>query len=171
MVVTSLERFYITALMKRITFPQAKSLLRYDPYTGRLYWLVQKGRCAAGSEAGTISCRDEYRARKVHIDGHKYSVGQIAWLLMTRGHPLGIVDFRNDDPLDTRWINLVLTDPGGRNRHASLRKTNKTGAPDVHFWRGKWRARITVDGKRQWLGYFNTRQAAIAARRRATPPR
>ncbi len=157
--------------MKRITYSRAKSLLRYAPYTGRLYWLVQKGRCAAGSEAGTISARGEYYARKVHIDGHKYSVGQIAWLLMTRRHALGIVDFRNDNPLDTRWSNLVLTDFSGRNRHASLHKTNKTGVPDVHYWRGKWRARIAINGERKWLGYFNTKQAGMVARRRATPPR
>lgn len=47
-------------------------------------------------------------------------------------------------------------------------KTNRSGQPGVHLKGGrKWVAEITSDGSRKFLGYFETKEEAIAARKAA----
>lgn len=48
-----------------------------------------------------------------------------------------------------------------------IRKDNTTGVKGVYLIRGKWQASIGVDGKLIYVGYFDTKEQAIEARKRA----
>ena len=157
--------------MKRLTYTRATALLRYEPETGDLYWRQQRGRVSEGQRAGSICRKGGLFFRQVHIDGRKYGVGPVAWLLMTKKKPKGIIDFRNNNPMDTRWENLVLTDYSGRALYASPRETSKTGISGVTKSNGKWRARAVIKGVEYSLGLFGTKKEARKARQRAVPSR
>jgi hypothetical protein len=161
-----------TRTRRHISYSRAAAVLRYDPLSGLLFWKQQRGRAAEGQPAGSVSVsRRGGRQRKVHIDGHKYGFGPIAWLLMTGELPDRIVDFRNDNALDTRWCNLVLATPSERTLHSSPRKNSRSGAAGVTWRNSKWQARIVLDGKEKFLGVFGDVTEALQARRAAIQQR
>lgn len=85
-----------------------------------------------------------------------------------------VVDHINGDTLDNRRANLrITTDQHNRwNRHRAYRNSS-SGIVGVVFRpeMGKWRARISIDGKNRGLGHFDTLEEALAARRAAEAER
>jgi len=68
------------------------------------------------------------------------------------------VDHINRDKLDNRKSNLRIVD-------RIVNRANN-GAEGVYFDRGKWRAKIARFGKRYTVGTFDTKEDAIAARKK-----
>lgn len=85
-------------------------------------------------------------------------------------HSKSIVDHINGDGLDNRRSNLracTITD-NTRNKKAVI-STNSSGCTGV-CWREDrqvWTARIVINSKKKYLGYFKDKQDAIAARLKA----
>jgi len=76
-----------------------------------------------------------------------------------------IIDHINRNTLNCCKSNLRITDRLGNARNAGIRRDNTSKFRGVHFWKTgkKWMARIRVNNKRKFLGYFdNSRDAAIA---------
>lgn len=65
------------------------------------------------------------------------------------------------EPGNCRW---ALPNEQAKNKRLS--RQNVTGTPDVYWKRqsGKYQARISVDGKRIHLGYFQSLEDAVSAR-------
>jgi HNH endonuclease len=80
------------------------------------------------------------------------------------------VDHKNGNGLDNQRKNmrLVTHQQNSFNRNA-LNKNNVSGFQGVHWHtkEQKWRARITIDGKKIELGEFRSYNAAVQARKRA----
>ena len=80
-----------------------------------------------------------------------------------------VVDHINHNPLDNRKCNLRICDI----RHNSINKkqmsNNTSGVTGVYLKkdRNKWGARIVVDGRCIYLGYFNTYEEAVESRLQA----
>lgn len=87
--------------------------------------------------------------------------------LFLLGHaPAGLEwDHVNRDRRDNRRENLRAVTHRQNTRNFGVRATNKSGHPGVAFRRGRWRAEICVDGRTRYLGSFDSRDAALAARR------
>jgi hypothetical protein len=82
------------------------------------------------------------------------------------GEPLGLeVDHIDGDGLNNRRSNLRAVTGQQNSRNARVRRDNTTGFKGVSCIKPdqKWRATINVDGKRVWLGCFNTPESAHAA--------
>ena len=82
------------------------------------------------------------------------------------GRPLtrdDIVDHINQDPLDNRRQNLRLATRSQNAANLGPYANNTSGYKGVDFNRGKWRARITQDGVRYFLGTFDTAEDAARA--------
>lgn len=79
------------------------------------------------------------------------------------------VDHRNHATLDNQRGNLRLTTGQGNQQNRRLMRHNTSGTCGVHWCKQKrrWRASIMADGKRRHLGYFLTKDNAIAAREAA----
>ena len=77
-----------------------------------------------------------------------------------------IVDHINRNPLDNRKENLRICTYSDNCKNLSVYKSNKSGIIGVYFDKGinKWRATITVNGKRKWLGAFSTKEEAAKVR-------
>lgn len=97
---------------------------------------------------------------------------RIAWLLFYGEWPENIIDHIDGDGLNNRIKNLADKTYSGNSRNQKIRKNNKSGVMGVRFnetkrGKPKWEARICVDGKKKRLGFFDTFDEAILARKDA----
>jgi hypothetical protein len=102
---------------------------------------------------------------KIGVDGHRYHAHCLAWLYMTGEWCELDIDHRNGDRADNRWSNLREATRTQNNGNGKRPRNNSTGFKGVHFFKqtGRYQAGITVDGRRQHLGYFSDPEDAHAA--------
>jgi len=77
------------------------------------------------------------------------------------------IDHQDGDGLNCRRSNLRAATSAQNKWNQRRRKDNSSGDKGVCQRRGKWRAQISIDGKRRHLGDFATREEASAAYREA----
>lgn len=107
--------------------------------------------------------KDGYLRIRLRVGRTCYSFGahRLMWFFHYGEWPKHTIDHINRDKTDNRIENL---------RDVTLRENcqNRQGAraDGCVSWRadrGRWMARITVGGKRRWVGTFQTKHEAIAA--------
>lgn len=144
-----------------ITQQHLAELLQYDPETGVFTWLVSRGNARRGAIAGT-----KHPAGYVVIVllGRKYRAHHLAWLATTGSLPDGQLDHKNTNRADNRISNLRISSQRQNTYNSSLRSNNKSGVKGVHWHQssGLWRAVITVEGKKIYLGKFEELSQAVA---------
>lgn len=76
-----------------------------------------------------------------------------------------LIDHINGNRLDNRKCNLRICTPSGNARNAAVNKNSSSGFKGVTFFKkqSKFRARIAVDGKQIFLGYFDNPTEAASA--------
>lgn len=144
--------------------------LRYEPETGKLFWrdceeMPEWWRARyAGKEAFTADDGQGYR--KGSIDGVPFNAHRVIWALHHGEWPSDQIDHINGVRDDNRIINLRVVTNQENGRNQSMFRNNTSGVCGVcwHKAQGKWQARIMVDGRRKYLGYFTTIEAAAEAR-------
>lgn len=141
-----------------------KELLHYDPETGVFTWKQYRGHLA---QEGFVAGRPNKAGHiQISVDGRRYMAHRLAWLYVYGDFPEDGIDHINRVKDDNRICNLRPATPveNGQNRPPS--KNNKSGRSDVIFsnYHKRWRARITIAGKRIHLGFFDTFEQAAAAR-------
>jgi hypothetical protein len=160
----------VGAVGKRPSYNHVMSLLRYNPRTGELTWRAPapSGR-RPGDIAGAAGGRKHFLRIKVVVDGHPAYAHHIAWLLMTGRWPKTLITFRDGDGTNCRWRNLMATTIKRLHTHNRIYRNNTSGYRGVnwHSVMRKWFARIKVDKREIFLGYFPSKKGAIAARKRA----
>lgn len=72
------------------------------------------------------------------------------------------VDHINGNGLDNRRSNLRLANHSENTWNRAISRNNTSRFKGVDWHNGKWRARIGVGGKRQFLGHFETPEEAYA---------
>jgi len=148
-----------------LTYGRVRSLFDYDPDTGRLVWKRPRGRMRSGEEAGCNSGRGYIVLR---IDGRMHYAHRVAFL-WAHGYLPEEVDHINGDRSDNRRSNLRASTRPENSKNASRAANNTSGVPGV-LWREharKWTARIKVNQKNYYLGCFEQKADAIAARKSA----
>ena len=148
-----------------LTAQEVRDILDYDRTTGVFTWRVKPGPRSGvnpGDVAGSI---DEDGHRRIRIRRRGYFAHRLAWLYVHGEWPDGPLDHRNRRPDDNRLSNLrpaSLSD--NCHNRSGAQRNNRSG-----FWgvsrdvRGRWRAKIKVNGKGRHLGYFPTPEAAAEA--------
>ena len=149
--------------MSALTLARAQELLDYDPLTGVFRWKVDRpGRGAkkAGDVAGT---RREDGYLTVMIDGKRYLLHRIAWLLMTGTWPTFTVDHEDVNPSNNRWKNLREATGAQNSANRKVQTNNRLGLKGVRERNGRYLASISIKGKARHLGCFDTPQEASDA--------
>ena len=77
------------------------------------------------------------------------------------------VDHINHNRLDNRRENLRVVNRVQNNRNKGLSKYNTSGCTGVSRARNKWEAYITMNNKKVYLGHYDNKEDAIAARKDA----
>lgn len=151
-----------------LTAEVIRRILNYDPETGVFRWKrradqsVQWNARYVGAIAGAPHPKGY---RQISISGTMYAARRLAWLHVTGAWPLGPLNTKNLDKLDDRFDNLRPATNSQNMANKPLKATNTSGYKGVSFAadRGKWRAKITLNGKQINLGQFDTAEAAYAA--------
>lgn len=142
-----------------------KTLLRYEPDSGELYWLANRPNgVKAGEQAGSVR-KDGYRY--ICVDGVRYYAQVIIWFLQTGKWPADMVDHKNRQRDDNRWDNLREATRSQNISNAKLRVDNSTGFKGVFRQPNGFRAQINAGGVRYALGVFKTLEEAAKARKSA----
>lgn len=84
-----------------------------------------------------------------------------------RYQPTNEIDHINGVKDDNRFSNLREATRGQNTRNSKTRKDSSVGLKGVSPDRGKFRARITLNGVRIYLGTFATKEEAFEAVRAA----
>jgi len=153
-----------------LTATRLRELFIYCPETGAFTRRIDAGRWGeikAGSSAGGIDS-EGYLA--IRIDGHLYRCHRLAWLYVTGEWPAQLVDHRDGVRTNNRFDNL--RDESRRLNQENMRRpmsNNTTGFLGVHFNKAaqKFEAFINVNGKKKYLGLYDTGELASEAYLRA----
>jgi hypothetical protein len=121
---------------------ELRALLRYEPETGHLYWLVSTHGRKMNLPAGSVQHKAGYLS--LMIDGERWQVHGLIWFIVT-GDWLK-VDHKDLNGSNNVWMNLreATNSQNGRNRRPWAKSGFKGVYPTPN---GKFTARIKVDGK------------------------
>ena len=138
-----------------------KSLLNYNCETGVFKWINTKGNVKGGSVAG----RSMHGYVSIKIDGRDYMAHRLAWLYVHGEWPKNEIDHINRNRSDNSIINLRDVTRQCNQHNHGIRKDNTSGYRGVFFNKkeGKYEARVRLNGKRLFLGYFITSHEASVA--------
>lgn len=146
-----------------LTAERLCEVLKYDPETGNLSWLVRGGKIA-----GCLQVSNGQRRITIRIDNKYYKAHRLAWLYMTGKWPVDDIDHINGDGADNRWCNLRAATRSENLSNRVVRKNSKSGLKGVERNNGNtWCARICSNGNRIYLGNFPTKEEAHMAYVRA----
>jgi hypothetical protein len=159
-----------------ITPELLRQLLRYEPDTGKLFWLPRpvemfssNGSCKSwnkkysGLEAGNGS---GHKYLRVCISNVKYFAHRIAWMMENGEIPEKMmIDHINGIPTDNRMVNLRLATKSQNMHNMGVGATNTSGSKGVHWYerKKKWHVQIRVCGSRKHIGYFSDIKDAESA--------
>jgi hypothetical protein len=152
--------------MSFLTGSRLEQLLKYDPDTGIFTWRGGHKKVCAGMVAGTPD-KDGYICIK--IDQKLYKAHRLAWFWMTGTWPVDEVDHKDLDKSNNRFSNLREATKSQNMQNVGCRGDSTTGIKCVQFdaRRGLYYANITTAGRKKWLGYHTTAEAAAEAYRAA----
>jgi hypothetical protein len=146
--------------------------LRYEPETGKLFWLEceevhRSGRAAHNKEAFTPKTKHGYLHGS--IDGKKLYSHRVAWAIYHGAWPQKQVDHINGDRADNRISNLREVSNAENAKNRGLMPHNKSGVCGVYWCKANqnWVASIKMDGKNKHLGSFSDISDAKEARKEA----
>lgn len=146
-----------------LTQDRIKFFLTYDPEAGTLRWNESRGRVKRGSIAGT---KDSQGRLIIKMDGYVYKAHRLIWFYMTGAWPKDQIDHRDGNQLNNAWSNL--REASSRLNQQNKRRAysnSKTGLLGACFDKKskKYVARINSNGKRLFVGLYNTAEEAHAA--------
>ena len=154
-------------IKKMITQERLKEILEYNPLSGLFTYKIARGPRSVGSIITSSNKVTGYM--QVMIDGKKYQLHRLAFLYMTGKLPKDQVDHSNHIRGDNRWVNLREVNNTENSHNRAIMSNNKSGTTGVYWHKAncKWQVRISSKGKLKHLGYFTSKEEAIAVRKQA----
>ena len=137
-------------------------MLEYNPITGLFRNVAPCSNNATKDwYAGSDQCGRSY---SVWFDGKNQRAHRVAWYLMTGEWPDDTIDHINGNAKDNRWCNLRVVTQQTNNRNIlKPRAHNKLGVQGVRPKGNGFIARITVNGRECYLGFFKSIELASKA--------
>lgn len=140
------------------TFERVAELFEYDDHTGNLLHKTNRRTARIGDIAGSAAGKGYLQ---VKIDGRKFSVHRIVWLLSTGEWPERDIDHIDRNRLNNRFSNLRDVPPAINNTNRPA--YGQTGIKGVRTKGSRFVARIADNGLNRYLGLFETAEEAATA--------
>jgi len=145
-------------------YEECHKLFSYDAITGVF---TRKVRTSNRVKIGdVVEGFDKDGYLRVQIQGRKYKLHRIIWLMMSGVLPKDNIDHVNGIKDDNRWCNLREATPSENQHNRGKYKNNTTGFKGVvrtNRLDKPFRAKISCNGKMKHLGEFNTPELAHQA--------
>lgn len=132
--------------------------MRYDTETGKAHWTIQDRTHRLGAEVGYV---DWAGYRSVILLGCRIKYHRVVWLIHHGYLPEGNIDHINGVKDDNRIENLRIA-TAAQNVHNRIR-TGKYATGVYKGRQGRYIARIEHNGRKVYLGYYDTEAEAAAA--------
>lgn len=146
-----------------LTQAEVKKVFDYNPETGDFHWKVKPSkRFPAGMKAGA----NVNGYIRIHYNGRMYAAHRLAWLYIHGTNPEHQIDHINGNPSDNRIENLrKATHAENAQNRRRPQKNNSHGNLGITYdpLKQLWRARISINGKRQYIGKYKSQEAASQA--------
>lgn len=148
-----------------ITYERLHEILRYEPETGKWFWMVRMGKkVLAGSETGKPDVTGYCHIR---MGKNLYKSHRLAWFYMTGQWPSCDIDHINRNPSDNRWENLREATKTQNMANCRVRKHSASGIKGVRrnplSKKESWIAEIRHKRKKIHIGCFPTAAEAQSA--------
>ncbi len=147
-----------------LTLERLREVLKYDPETGAFTWLVARGGHAkAGTSAGCLKSGYQF----IKVDWVIYRSGRLAWFYMTGVWPTALIDHKDRNRLNNKWVNLREATPKQNQENRSKRRGVSSKYVGVHWSHDHdgWRAAVCHHGKNIYHpGSFKNEDEAAVAR-------
>lgn len=141
-----------------LTPTKIRDWFTYDETDGVLRYAFARGMVSAGASAGYT---DQHGYVRVRVSGFTYAAHRLVWAYCRGEWPAGSIDHRNGDKSDNRIDNLRVLSPQHNSQNRSKARSDSTsGLIGAQKYKDRWRARITVEGKKVELGTFVTAKQA-----------
>lgn len=153
--------------MKELTLKRARELIDYNPRSGVMRWKQRGIGRRLDKPIGSVGPND---SRVVNIDGQRYYLHHIAWLLDKGKWPFYGVEHVNGVNSDNRIVNLRelrLSTPMPKKKRAAKHEIKRLVGASWCADRGKWRSQIFDHGKNLYIGMFDTEREAHEAYNKA----
>lgn len=139
-----------------------------DRVAGRLYWRSppKNHPNLLGKEAGFLNVGKGKNKSywQVRLGGKTYKRSRVMFLVLHGRWPSQCIDHINGDSLDDRPENLRECSQAENSRNISKRSRKASGLPrGVTQWKGRYAARVTLNQRTLFLGYFDISEQAEAA--------
>lgn len=160
-----------------LTLAFVRECFDYNPITGAFTWCVRPdshfpkpgfanawNAKFSGKQAGSVSPITGYM--HVTIKNRTYLLHRIIWFWIFGIWPKQ-VDHKNKIKTDHAIHNLRDCTSLSNHRNKNTPKNNRSGFKGVEFVKrqNKWRARVSVNYQRKFLGLFDTFQEAVDCRK------
>lgn len=144
------------------------NLFSYDEFSGEIRWKTSPIKGTRRANGRVAGCFDAHGYLQINVRGKVLKAHRLAWFLKTGDWPDGQIDHINHNRTDNRFENLRVVDNSGNHKNRPIQKNNTSGCAGVAYVKriGKWRAYITLDGKQKNLGYYDSIEPAIFARKK-----
>jgi len=152
--------------MKMISLPDNEvlyELLDYDPNTGVFKWKKFRGNTAkVGSIVNNITSTGY---NKICVNGRQYQAHRIAYKMVHKCDPDGILDHIDGDTTNNRIANLRVASSKQNQGNSKIPRHNTSGLKGVSWSKksGKWAAQIHRGDKKIWLGAYDDKNDAHQA--------
>jgi hypothetical protein len=144
--------------MSRPSPKQWAKIFRYDELSGRLWWRERGLGRRFSKPVGSITPPKGY----IHVEykGVAYKAHHIIWAIKTGRWPRHQIDHKDTIGSNNRFFNLREATHMQQCVNKKCYKSNSLGLKGVQLIRSRYRAVVTVNKKKQHLGYFATAQEA-----------
>lgn len=157
--------FRDTYMNEKELYEECHKRFSYDAESGLLTRKVSsRGRNAkAGNVVGCVNSRGYLL---VWVMSKSFRVHRIIWLMSTGEMPKDQIDHINGNPLDNRLVNLREATHAENQKNRGKQHNNKIGYKGVSSKgssKNPYLAKITLNGKQIYIGYFPTPELAHQA--------
>ena len=153
----------------RLTKDKLVQFVTYEPETGIFRWkFAINYSIKPGDQAGSVDAKSGYR--RIMIDGERCLEHRLAWLYVNGEHPAGYLDHVNGDRTDNRIANLRPASKIENGWNRANNNNNTSGQRGVYRIKAgrkkdlvRYKAIVSVGGRRVTLGQYETEAEAVAA--------